>query len=65
MQYLDLQDLNLSVPDIVWTSELQRVPVIEKAEILRETIVPDQFLSILSRRLSFLAGELPQQHSVS
>jgi hypothetical protein len=65
MQYLDLQDLNLSVPDIVWTSELQRVPVIKKAEILRETLVPDQFLSILSRRLSFLAGELPQQHSVS
>jgi hypothetical protein len=42
------------------------VTVIKEAEILGEALVSyREFLSILSRRLSFLAGELPEQPSVS
>ncbi len=42
---------------------LQWVPVIKKTEIFRESLVSIEFLIILSRRLSFLPGELPQQPS--
>jgi hypothetical protein len=44
------------------------VPAFTKVEMLGEALVSYtliEFLSILSRRLTFLAGELPEQPSVS